>query len=256
MKKKTSLNTVYNLIFPVAVIIVITLVWVIAAKTVNEEIIVPDVKSTFKEMGKLFATPSFYVNFGYTILRVSASFLISFIFSLGLAILSYKYGNASRVIKPLVAIIRAVPTVAVILWFVLWLDSSLSAMLVSILVIFPSLYGEIVNSLNEIDKDVVEMLTVYKVKKSKILFKFLLPTIMPSLLLSSGSAISLNLKLMASAEVLSSTAKSLGEMLNSSKIYFNSARLMALTIITVVTALLFELAFWAVSRAVSGRWKK
>lgn len=256
MKKKISANAIYNLIFPVAVICIILIVWLIAERTVNEEIIVPSIKTTFKEMLGLFGKKNFYESFGYTLLRVFASFFISFVLALGLAVLSYRFTVADGLIRPLVAVVRAVPTVAVILWFVLWLDSSLSAMLVAVLVIFPSLYGGIASALGEIDKDVIEMLTVYKVKKSKIFFKFILPVILPSLLLSAGNALSLNLKLMASAEVLSSTAKSLGEMLNASKIYYNSARLMALTVITVVVAIIMEIICRVLSKAVSRRWKK
>ena len=73
------------------------------------------------------------------------------------------------------------------------------------------------------------------------------PQSAPEFIAGAGAGLTLNLKLMVAAEVLSQTAYSMGYLLKTSKIYFEYPTMLALVIITVITGLIIEFLFglWA-----------
>ena len=85
------------------------------------------------------------------------------------------------------------------------------------------------------------MLNFYKVSKKTQFSRYIIPTIIPSLIETIGSGLALNIKLMVAAEVIAGTAKSIGQLMNQAKVYFETANLFALVIIVIVVAVGIEL---------------
>ena len=81
-----------------------------------------------------------------------------------------------------------------------------------------------------------------------------LPQALPTVYSSVGGGISLNIKLMVAAEVIAATANSLGFLLNSSKVYFEIATMLAIVLITVVIGCVVEGVFNKLSKK-AGEWK-
>jgi ABC-type nitrate/sulfonate/bicarbonate transport system permease component len=84
------------------------------------------------------------------------------------------------------------------------------------------------------------MAKVYKLTAYDKLFKIYLPQIAPNVLSQAGTNLSFGLKLMVSAEVLSSTAKSLGGLMQVANLYIRIPEFFALVIISVVFGFLLE----------------
>jgi len=72
---------------------------------------------------------------------------------------------------------------------------------------------------------------------------------------SAAGALSLTVKLMVAAEVLANTAGSLGAMMQTARIYFETAELMALTVATVLVSLLLEGVVYALLKLTFSDWK-
>ena len=70
-----------------------------------------------------------------------------------------------------------------------------------------------------------------------------LPQTIPNILTAIGGGISLNFKLMVAAEVLAATANSLGYLLNTSKVYFEIANMIAVVVVAVAIGVIIELLF-------------
>ena len=97
------------------------------------------------------------------------------------------------------------------------------------------------------------MCKVFGVSGKKRLKKVVFPQIAPEFISAAGAGLTLNLKLMVAAEVLSQTARSMGYLLNTSKIYFEISAMLALVLVTVVTGLMIEWAFaFMAKKAVKG----
>ena len=219
----------------------------------DSEYILPSVGDTFIAAFRLLKSEEFYVAFFSTFLRSVLAFLISYVLAALTAALSYKFQNAERLLSPLITIIRALPTIAVVLLLIVWTNSKVAPVIVTMLVVYPTLYTGLLNALKGIDKDLNEMCKVFGVSKKNRVFKVVLPQIAPAFITSAGAALTLNLKLMVAAEVLSQTAKSMGYLLNTAKIYFEISTMIALVVFTVITGLIIEVVFgiWA-KKAVKG----
>ncbi len=232
-----------NIVLPIITVGAIILIWVVAAASADNSFVLPTVGETFAAAFKLFARGEFYRAFFTTLLRSLIAFAISFALAFGAAWLSYKFKLAAKALQPLIVIIRVLPTVAVVLLLVLWSTSRVAAVIVTMLVIFPTLFENIFAALNGIDNELVEMCSVFNVDKKTTLSKVVLPMVAPEFIAAVGAGITLSLKLMVAAEVLAHTPRSMGYMLNTAKEYFEIPEMMALVLITVVAGLIIGLTF-------------
>ncbi len=251
---KTKTDKILNIILPIISIGCIIVVWAISASAIGNEFILPTLSLTFNALINLFADGGFYLSVLGTLLRSLIAFFLSFVIGLILAILSNKYKRARSVIKPIISIVRALPTIAVVLFLLLWTNSFVAPVVVTMLVVLPTMFTNISTALESVDKKQIEMCKLYNVKNRDVLSRVIIPQITPSILTVIGAGISLNLKLMVATEVLSYTARSLGYILITSKMYFETATMFAVVFVTVVIGVLVELVFNLISKKV-GKWQ-
>ncbi|HHT83396.1 MAG: ABC transporter permease [Christensenellales bacterium] len=249
-----KLKNYLNLLYPLIALAVFFAVWLIAAEIIKIEVILPHPAQAFKQLLLLVKTMDFWTAIGHTLLRTFISFFISMSLALLLAALSSLFKPVYFLLSPLVIISRAVPTMSVILLSLIWFTSDITPMFIAFLIVFPMLYAGFYSAINNIDKDLIEMSKLYKVSKRIIVTKFYIPYIMPSFFDSVRSAISLNVKLIIAAEVLSQTRHSMGVMMQISKQYLDTASLIAWTIAAIVLSYLLEIAV-AVLKKLCVRWK-
>lgn len=244
MKKQDKL---LNALLPFLTVAVIFGLWGLAAAKVDSEYVLPTVGDTFAALRELLKSAEFYRAYFGTLLRSVVAFAIAFFLAFIAAFVAYKCDKAKRALKLLIVIIRALPTIAVVLLLVLWTSSFVAPVIVTFLVVFPTLYNNLYAALCGIDKDLNEMCKVFGVSNKKRLTKVVFPQIAPEFITSAGAGLTLNLKLMVAAEVLAQTARSMGYLLNTSKIYFEISTMLALVLITVITGLIIEFlfSFWA-----------
>lgn len=238
-----SRDRVLNFVLPLITVAVIVILWALAAKAADSEYILPNIGETFSALLGLIKSADFYRAYFNTLLRSVIAFLISFLLAFVVALSSYKSDKAKRLLSPLIVIIRALPTIAVVLLLVVWTNSRLAPVIVTMLVVFPTLYNNLYAALCGIDKELNEMCKVFGVSERKRLKKVVFPQIAPEFIAAAGAGLTLNLKLMVAAEVLSQTARSMGYLLNTSKIYFEISTMLALVLITVITGLVIEWIF-------------
>lgn len=239
--KKNDLK-ILNIVLPLLTLLCIFGVWVAAAIVTGEEIIIPSPSSTLKKFLSLFTEKTFYSALGSTLLRTLIAFAFSFILAFVCAVFSAKFYCFEVIVNTLIPLIRGLPTIAIILLLVLWTRSSTAAMIVTALVVFPTAYTNAKFAVGKIDKEIIETCTVYRIDRKNKIFKIYLPMMIPELISSAGAGFSLNLKLMVAAEVLAQTPTGLGMLMNYSKIYFETAKLVALVLVSLIIGLIVETA--------------
>ena len=240
-------DKVLNVALPIFTVCVIIGLWAIAAQAVNSEYVLPTVGETIAALFGLFKDAGFYRAFFGTFLRSAIAFSLSFLLAFITAFCAYRWDKAKRALRPLIVIVRALPTIAVVLLLVVWTNSRVAPVVVTMLVVFPTLYNNIYAAFSGIDKDLDEMCKAFGISRRKRILRVVLPQIEPELIAAAGAGLTLNLKLMVAAEVLSQTARSMGYLLNTAKTYFEIAEMLALVLITVAAGLIVEWAFsfWA-----------
>lgn len=250
MKKRKILTS----LLPLLVIAILFLIWFVVGVIVNNQYLFPSIASVFSSLVEVLKEGAFYLAYLSTLLRSVIAFAISFLLALGLALLSRKFAYFERAVSPIIKIIRALPTVAIALLLVFWTNSLIAPVIVTMLVVFPTMFVNVRQSLDMVDNGQIQMLKTFKVSQKEILFKVEIPQIAPSMLQAMGSGLSLNLKLMVAAEVLSATYLAIGDFLSNAKYNAEIAKMMAIVLICVLTGLLIELVFSLISKKV-GRWQ-
>ena len=238
-----KINKTLNIVLVASTILILVCLWGIGAVVVDESLILPSPIEVVSKAFILFGEGDFWIAFLDTLGRSVVSFLISITLALALALIIHFYAKSSVVIQTLISILRVVPTIAVILILLLWTNSKVASMVVTILVVLPTSFSMIRMLLGKIDNNVINICKVYGVSKKNVLLKYVLPLTLPNVFEIMGNALSLNIKLIVASEVLAGTAKSIGNMMSESKIYFETSRLFALVLIMMVVALFIELFF-------------
>lgn len=252
MKNKKGIK-ILNFLYPIAALGLLISLWAISAAAVGKEIIVPSLGATFSELGALLKTSSFYKAVGYTLLRSLASFGLAAVIALILSVLSL-IEPVRRLLSPLIKIIRAVPTMSVILLTVVWMKPSTSPIFIAFLINFPVMYSGFYSAISSVDKNLSEMSKVYGVSKKDAVFSLYLPSVAPSAFDCMQSSISLTVKIIISAEVIAQTKNSMGVMMQISRAYLDTAQLLAWTLAAVILSYLLELGVFGLKKAVV-RWK-
>ena len=247
-------NKGLNLILTLVPLIALIVIWAVCSALINNQFILPSLGQTFSALIELLTEKSFYIAFLSTFLRSLISFSISFVLALVLAFITHKSKTAEKIVAPIISIMRSLPTIAIALLLLFWVNSYIAPIIVTMLVVFPTVYTMAKTAFDGVDREVLEMSAICGANKFQTFKQVIVPCVMPEILVIIGSSLSLNLKLMVAAEVLSSTANSIGLMLNTSKVYFEIAPMLALIIICVISGLIIELIFNAISKKV-GDWK-
>lgn len=232
-----------NFILPIITVFAVLLLWTVAARAVGSEYILPSVWLTAEALVNVLGEGEFYAALGGTLIRSLISFGLSFSIAFVLALASEKLKYAERIIAPVVGIIRALPTVAVVLLLLFWTNSLIAPVIVTMLVVLPTSYTQLKSAFEAVDKSVVEAGRVDGAKESEVFFYLELPLIKSSALRAAGGGISLNFKLMVAAEVLAQTANSIGYILNTAKVYFEIARMLAVVTVAVFFGVVAEAFF-------------
>ena len=251
MKK---INNALNLILPVCSLLIIFVLWGIASASINNEYILPSVKQTIAELLLLFKNKEFYVALLSTVTRSLIAFVLSFAIGFGLAFLRSRKEITSRFIELIISVIRALPTIAIVLLLLFWTNSRVAPIVVTLLVVLPTSYTNLYAGFSAVNKNAVEAGKVDGANGWQLFAFIEFPQITPVFYKAVGSGISLNFKLMVAAEVIAQTADCLGYMLNTSKIYFEVAQMMALVLVSVAVGVITEFVFNKISEKV-GSWK-
>ena len=241
MKNKSG--KILNLIFWFLPILCVFALWAGCAVAVDSEYILPSVGATFSALFILLGKGEFYFAIFSTLLRSLIAFIISFILAFTLSVVAKLVKNAEKVIAPLISVMRALPTVAVVLLLLFWTSSKIAPVIVTMLVVLPTTYTQLKSGFDSVDKITVDAGLVDGADRLGAFIRIELPQTVPNVYSAIGTGISLNFKLMVAAEVLAATANSLGYLLNTSKVYFEIANMIAIVLVAVIIGVIVELLF-------------
>ncbi len=249
-----KINKWLNIMLPIFSIAGVIAVWAVAAAITDSEYIMPSITQTAKSFFELFGSGKFYLALLMTFLRSVIAFVISFILAFALAFFSKKSDKFERILAPLISVVRALPTIAIVLLLLFWTNSNVAPVVVTMLVVLPTTYTGARNALDGVDENALKACKVFGVNKKQIFFKVQLPQVAPPVYKLIGSGLSLNLKLMVAAEVLSATVKSIGNMLNFASYNGEIAQMLALVVVVVIIGVAIEGLFNLLSKK-AGAWK-
>lgn len=228
-----------------AVVLFWLALWALLSFTVASPLLLPSPLEACKALLTLVASSAFYTDSAATFLRCFAGILLSSVFGVLTAALSYVSKTFRAVISLPVNFLKAVPVMAVIIYGLILLTSGNVPVLACFLMCYPIVHTNILAGLDYIDRELLEMGKLYDFSRRTELYHIYLPSLLPQIKASVSLMAGLSWKSVIAAEVLSVPASSMGYRLLEAKIYIETDMLFAWIIAIVALSLVFEHAIKA-----------
>ena len=172
--------------------------------------------------------------------RIALGFLLGAVLALFLAAVSYRYKITEEVLRPFMVFCKAVPVAVFAVLILIWWGSSMLAVAICFLVVFPNIYLNTLEGLKSADAELIEMAEVFRLPFATRFFYIYRPALKPFLLSAFQLSLGMSWKSGVAAEVIGTPVHSIGGALYLAKIYLDTADLFAWTVVIVVLSVLFE----------------
>ena len=227
-------STWRNRLIGAASVALLIALWQAVASLIGLEIILPGPGATLARLRLLLASPGFMADVAATVTRGLIGFGISAAAALTLGVLAGRSMVAFVALQPLVALLRATPVMSVILLAMIWFRTEGMPIFVAFLMCFPVLYGNVVEGIRSLDRDLVDMAHVFRVRRARILASLYLPAILPYLVAGFSSTLGLSWKVVVAAEVLAQPGHAIGTRLQDSRVMLDTSGVLAWTAVALL----------------------
>ncbi|MBO4539256.1 MAG: ABC transporter permease subunit [Clostridia bacterium] len=229
-----------NILVPIAGAGIVLLIWYVTAQIKNDPLVLPYPKEVFERFFMLWQEKNFYKSIFSTLGRTFLCFFISLGSAVLFAVLAELWKPFDAFTSPIISLFRSAPTVAVILILYAFIPAKKMSVIVGFLIGFPVLYSALHTAVSSTDRSLLAMAKAYRVSPVRRIAEIYLPLTLPALFDASRSTLSLTLKVVVAAEILTLVPLSLGGKIQTAYASFEISYLLAWTLLTVVLAFIFE----------------
>lgn len=245
-------NTTAKIVVAASVALML-LLWELASIRIGSQQIMPGPWETLRAAAGLLVESGFLIIVGSTLLRGIAGFVIASALGIVLGVLGGINKGFEAFMTPWVVVMRSTPVVAFVLLALIWFSQS-TAVFIGIITMFPMVFTNIVEGMRNVDGDLVEMARFYKVRRSDIIMKVYLPSILPYMISGLSSASGIGWRAIIIGEVLSQPRYGIGGSMQLAQMQMNVDVLIAWTFIAVIIGFAFEkIIRFVEKKAIKGR---
>lgn len=237
---RSTSNKWINLLLYFSGIILIVIVWTILSISKNN-LLYPSIVDVIKDIGLLFSDYHNLLIILYTILKLIGIIVCSYIVSIILGILAYKFKWVRKVLSPIMAIMRSLPVASLIIILILLIGLKYSPLIITLFVIVPIGYENIYASLNEVDKDIIDEVLLNSNINLNIIFKVLFPIKKEYIISGVLQTLGLGLKVLVMSEILTQGENTIGGKIQLAKSFLDVTRVLSWTVILLLLVCLIEL---------------
>lgn len=214
--------------------------WILLARIVDKELLLPYPWTVAKMLGKLCITLPFWKNVLLTLFRILTGIFTALVCGTLLAILTSRSRLAYRILSPLITVIRATPVASFIILVWIWLGSGKLPIFICFLMVLPIVWAAVSDGIRALDPKLSAVCSVYRLSWRKKLRHFYIPSVLPYFLSACKTSIGMGWKAGVAAEVLAVTPGSVGKQLYNSKLYLETPELFAWTAVVILLSLIIE----------------
>lgn len=215
-------------------------VWQIAAILVNNRILLAGPTDVCVRLWEEMGAGSFYASVAGSLLRILAGFGLGMFGGIIIGACSFCIRPLQILLEPLILAMKSIPVAAFVIIVLIWIGSKNLAIPISFLVVFPVFYIHTITGLGETDRGLVEFARLCGMRRRNRLLYLYRPALMPYVLGAARVTIGLSFKSGIAAEVIGIPARSIGGSLYLSKIYMDTAGVLAWTAVVALLSFLCE----------------
>jgi sulfonate transport system permease protein len=184
--------------------IFIALAWEVAVSTgLAEGRLIPPPSSILVTLQALAGTGELWTHAWATLWRVLAGFGLGAAAGIAFGALSGSIETVRRLIDPTLQALRAIPSIAWVPLFILWLGifEASKVALIAVGVFFPVYLG-VAGAILSVDRKLVEVGRVFRLSRLQLTRRILLPAVLPSALIALRSGLGLGFMFVVAAEFM------------------------------------------------------
>lgn len=240
---KISITVETKIIKRTAILIFWLFIWEIFSIFVNEELFLPSPFKVLKTLVILMGKLYFWESVFSSIARVIVGILISVFIGIIAGLVAGLNKFIEELLEPLIVAVKATPVISIIIIALVWFSSSNVVIFTAILICFPIVYTNVLQGISSIDKNLIQMAYVFKVKNKYVLKDIYIPSIKNYIVSGVLMCMGIGWKVSVASEVLSIPRYSIGLNLLNSKTTLETPELFAWTIVVVILSFIFERVF-------------
>ena len=223
----------------------VILLWVICSLMFDKNgAIFPNPVLTMEKFGTILGESYTYKCLGYTFLRMLMGFSLSFIVAVLFGVIAGNNEHIYQFLKPLIVVIKSVPTVALVFLFLVMINAKNAPIFVVFVICFPILYEGVVGGIKNVPTSVINAAKVDGANciKTTLFIKF--PLAIPYIIVGMASSFALSFKIEIMAEVITGyTRNGLGSVIHFTQVDdpTNMAGIFAYSLLAIIIMLLVSL---------------
>jgi sulfonate transport system permease protein len=165
--------------------------------------LMPPPSRIFATLSALAASGELWTHIGATLLRVMAGFALGAVAGTVMGAVAGTSDTMRRIFDPSLQALRAVPSIAWVPLFILWLGifEASKVALIAVGVFFPVYLG-VAGAIEGIDRKLVEVGRVFRLGRLDMVRRVILPAVLPSWLISLRSGLGLGFMFVVAAEFM------------------------------------------------------
>ena len=219
------------------------LIWQILSMWIGQEILMVSPVATGKRLIQLLPKVYFWNTVLCSVERIMGGFLLGALAGTTMAVLAYRYRKIEELCCPMVCVMKSTPVASVIILLLMWMSSRNLSVGIVFLMIFPILYTNVLEGLQQMNPKLAELAEVFELPKWVRVRWLAIPQLLPYVRAGCVLGIGLAWKAGTAAEVIGISGGTIGEMLYQAKIYLETADLLAWTVMILVLSYVFEKLF-------------
>ena len=239
MQKASNTKTAF---YRIAAVLFWLFVWQAAAMALHQPLLLSSPLGVMERLFALLQENSFYRAVLFSLSRIALGAGLGLILGMLFAFVAARVKAVEFLLQPLMLTVRTVPVASFIILALMFLSSRELSVFISLLMVLPIVYANLLQGLLSVPREMQEMAKMYRLSPLRRLLLVDLPHVKPHLLSGAATALGMAWKSGVAAEVIGIPMGSIGENLYQSKIYLDAASLYAWTAVIVLLSILFEKA--------------
>lgn len=246
-----ALSPLIGLVLPLG----IALVWeTVVASGLASGRLVPPPSRIIATLVELARSGELWRHLGATLYRVGLGFLLGTLAGTVLGAIAGYWSLARRLLDPTLQALRAIPSIAWVPLFILWLGifEPSKIALIAVGVFFP-IYLGVMGAILSVDRKIVEVGRIFRLSGAAMIRRILLPAVLPAYVVSLRAGLGLGWMFVVAAEFMGAS-EGLGYLLTDGQQLGKPAQIMAAII---VFAVIGKFTDWLLERATAPllRWQ-
>lgn len=218
-------------------------VWYAAYSIVRQEILIVSPDQVLFRLISLMGEGEFWTSTFSSLFRIVTGFLLATALGCIVAILAKISPFLYDLFNPVIRIIRATPVTSFIILALIWLKTDSVPVFASFLMVFPIVWENVYKGIQNTSPQLLDMAGVFRLKKSTVLKRIYIPSVMPYFIAACNISIGMAWKAGIAAEILGVPLHSIGTQLYQAKIYLETIDVFTWTVVVIILSVILEKVF-------------